>query len=180
MIAQIYLLQPSRVMELAYTKMQNISRKFIYDKDKEEIIRLINLNTPKARICELFSFRPITLDSYLKRWGIVYRGNQGAKSFKTGKKISAIDYINSGRPVSSHRLKLKILANGLRPHKCETCGITMWNNKPVPLELHHIDGNRFNNSLDNVELDCPNCHAQKPNNSGSAVKIKNKIRSEKI
>jgi hypothetical protein len=27
------------------------------------------------------------------------------------------------------------------------------------LKLHHIDGNRYNNSLENISLLCPNCHA---------------------
>jgi predicted HNH restriction endonuclease len=31
--------------------------------------------------------------------------------------------------------------------------------KPIPLELHHKDGNRYNNSLNNLMLLCPNCHA---------------------
>ena len=29
----------------------------------------------------------------------------------------------------------------------------------IPLELHHKDGNKFNNNLSNLELLCPNCHA---------------------
>ena len=28
----------------------------------------------------------------------------------------------------------------------------------VPIQLHHIDGNAENNSLDNLTLLCPNCH----------------------
>jgi predicted hotdog family 3-hydroxylacyl-ACP dehydratase len=43
------------------------------------------------------------------------------------------------------------------------------NNQPIPLELHHIDGNHHNNSLSNLQILCPNCHAQQSNNSGKAV-----------
>jgi hypothetical protein len=35
-----------------------------------------------------------------------------------------------------------------------------WNGRKLVLELHHIDGNHFNNNLDNVQFLCPNCHAQ--------------------
>jgi hypothetical protein len=45
----------------------------------------------------------------------------------------------------------------------------MWNDKPIPLELHHKDGDHFNNELSNLQILCPNCHAQQSNNSGSAV-----------
>jgi hypothetical protein len=45
-------------------------------------------------------------------------------------------------------------------HTCSGCGLSEWNNKPIPLELHHIDGNSFNNSKENCVLLCSNCHAQ--------------------
>ena len=31
----------------------------------------------------------------------------------------------------------------------------------LPLELDHVDGNRFNNSFENLKILCPNCHAVK-------------------
>lgn len=45
--------------------------------------------------------------------------------------------------------------------KCMKCG---WNEKnpysgKIPIELEHKDGNSENNSLDNLELLCPNCHS---------------------
>jgi len=44
---------------------------------------------------------------------------------------------------------------------CTECGTgTTWNDKPLTLQLDHIDGNSDNNSLDNVRLLCPNCHTQ--------------------
>ena len=46
----------------------------------------------------------------------------------------------------------------VRGHKCEKCGLTEWNNQPIPLEAHHIDGDKCNNTLENLELLCPNCH----------------------
>ena len=35
--------------------------------------------------------------------------------------------------------------------------------KPIPLQVHHIDGNHINNELNNLQLLCPNCHAQTDN-----------------
>ena len=43
---------------------------------------------------------------------------------------------------------------------CWTCGINKWNNKPLVLELEHIDGDSNNNTEDNLSLLCPNCHSQ--------------------
>lgn len=50
----------------------------------------------------------------------------------------------------------------LRGRKCECCGITSWMGKPINLEVHHVDGHRTNNSLDNLQLLCPNCHSYTP------------------
>lgn len=47
----------------------------------------------------------------------------------------------------------------LRGQKCECCGITEWLGNPIKLEVHHLDGDRLNNELDNLQLLCPNCHA---------------------
>jgi len=41
------------------------------------------------------------------------------------------------------------------PHKCNRCG---YNKHPQILNAHHIDHNRENNSLENLELLCPTCH----------------------
>lgn len=44
-------------------------------------------------------------------------------------------------------------------HKCEICGNTEWLGSPITLEVHHIDGDRTNNSIENLQLLCPNCHS---------------------
>lgn len=57
---------------------------------------------------------------------------------------------------SSHCRKNLIKARG---NQCEQCKNTEWNNRPVPIELHHIDGDSTNNKETNLQLLCPNCHA---------------------
>lgn len=44
--------------------------------------------------------------------------------------------------------------------KCSSCNITHWKNNPILLEIDHIDGDRYNNSIQNLRLLCPNCHSQ--------------------
>ena len=45
-----------------------------------------------------------------------------------------------------------------RGHICENCKLTVWLEMPIPLEVHHIDGDRTNNIETNLRLLCPNCH----------------------
>lgn len=61
-------------------------------------------------------------------------------------------------PQTIRRIMLEKFGN-----KCNRCNEHLWNNLPIPLEVNHIDGNSNNNLLDNLELICPNCHAQTPN-----------------
>ena len=49
-----------------------------------------------------------------------------------------------------------------RGHKCEKCKGTEWFG-PIPLEIHHVDGDRTNNELENLQLLCCNCHATTDN-----------------
>ncbi len=60
----------------------------------------------------------------------------------------------------SFKLKLRLIQEGIKDNKCESCGIKEWRNKPLSMELHHKDGDRCNHLLENLLLLCPNCHSQ--------------------
>lgn len=57
----------------------------------------------------------------------------------------------------------------LRGQKCENCGIEEWLGMPINLEVHHIDGDRRNNTLENLILLCPNCHSYTDNYKGRNI-----------
>ncbi|HCW05920.1 MAG TPA: hypothetical protein DGG95_00985 [Cytophagales bacterium] len=40
----------------------------------------------------------------------------------------------------------------------------------MPLELHHKNGNRYDNRLENLMLLCPNCHTLTENYRGKKLK----------
>jgi hypothetical protein len=49
-----------------------------------------------------------------------------------------------------------------RGYKCESCLNSAWLNQPIPLDVHHRNGNPEDHKLDNVQLLCKNCHALTP------------------
>ena len=69
------------------------------------------------------------------------------------------DILINGSTYQSYKLKNRLIKEGIKPHKCEKCGLTMWQDKEIPLELHHINGNNRDNRLENLLLIFPNCHA---------------------
>lgn len=66
----------------------------------------------------------------------------------------------------SHSLKLRLFESGLKEEKCEVCGIKTWQDKPITLELHHVNGDHYDNRLENLQILCPNCHSQTKNFRG--------------
>ena len=127
---------------------------------EQEIREWISKNHSKAYICEQLKCKQSTLNSYLEKMGISYSGNKSGKGFsKTKDRMSLEDYLNNSKDIQSNKVKKKLLQEGIKEYKCESCGLTEWLGQPIPLELHHIDGNRYNNTIENFQLLCPNCHA---------------------
>jgi hypothetical protein len=77
--------------------------------------------------------------------------------------------------VNTDIIKKRMFRDGVKEKKCEICKRKKWNGKEIPLEIHHKDGDRWNNVLNNLEIICPNCHAQTNNNSGKNIKKVEKI-----
>lgn len=74
--------------------------------------------------------------------------------------------------VSQNALRNRVKRDNLIPYKCAICGNNgEWNNKPLTLTLDHINGNRTDNRLENLQYVCPNCDRQQ-----ETFGSKNKVR----
>lgn len=127
---------------------------------KSQILQWINENRSKAYMCKQLHCKQETLNSYLQKMEIEYAGQQGRYNQTPANKKTVEEYLASAEKIKSSKLKYKILEEGIKEYKCECCGRTEWNGLPIPLELHHIDGDHYNNNLSNLMIVCPNCHAQ--------------------
>lgn len=128
---------------------------------KEDILKWIEENQSKAFICRELKCKPETLNSYLKQMGIEYAGNKSGKGMtKENSRYMPLEvYLKESVGIQSDRIRRKLLRENIKPYQCECCKNTEWLGQPIPLELHHIDGNKTHNEISNFMLLCPNCHA---------------------
>ena len=127
---------------------------------KADIEKWIQEGRSKAYMARELGCNPKTINPVLQRLGLSYDGNKSGKGcVKKRPKMGLIEYLEKSEDIQSNKVRIKLLEEGFKEHQCECCGGTEWLGKPIPLELHHKDGKKTNNSLENFELLCPNCHA---------------------
>lgn len=146
-----------------------------YDWSKERLEKAIKISTSYSETLRNLEIptqgnNADTLKKYIEEY------NLDISHFTFGKSkdlsglsyIPVSEYLGTNKYIATSKLKLKLLKEGLKENRCECCGITEWNGKSLVMQLHHIDGNNKNNSLDNLQMLCPNCHSQTENYCGSA------------
>ena len=74
------------------------------------------------------------------------------------------DKLAKNTPISKESVRYYLLIS--REYKCNRCKLSEWLKLPIPLEVHHKDGNYKNNNDDNLELLCPTCHSITDNYRG--------------
>ena len=82
--------------------------------------------------------------------------------------------VRGRRQTSRGHLKRRLVQAGLKENRCEICGITEWLDKPLNMELHHVNGDGKDNRLENLLLLCGNCHAQTDNWGGRGLQWKDR------
>jgi hypothetical protein len=77
---------------------------------------------------------------------------------------------DSNKQINTNAIKNGLIRLGVLKNICSSCGISEWNGKPIKCEMHHKNGNRWDNRLENIYMLCPNCHSQTDNYKGSKNK----------
>lgn len=145
----------------------------------EQLKDVIKKSYSIADVLRELGLRPVggnykTINRLVKKYNIDishFKGQGWAKNKPIGYKRPIEDYLSNKFYLQSYKLKNRLLSEGIMEHKCQKCNNTKWLDNPIPLELHHIDGNSDNNNLANLQLLCPNCHTFTDNYRGKNKKV---------
>ncbi len=134
-----------------------------------------------AETCRKLGIRPSggnykTINYQLKEWkidkshftGCAWNKGKKYRCFSKKRGLSEILIIDSPHR-NTNTLRKRLIIEGLKEHRCEKCNLKEWNNLPIPLELNHINGINDDNRIENLQIICPNCHAQTNNFRGKNI-----------
>lgn len=134
--------------------------------DEKQFTKVVKESDSMAKACMKLGLHFNTFKRYALLFG-VYNPNQGLKGKNKNKKegkgkyfLEDIIYNNKHPQYPTDKLRRRLIKEGIKEAKCESCGLTEWNGERLAFELNHKDGNRFNHYIKNLEILCPNCHCQ--------------------
>lgn len=148
---------------------------------KEDYENAAKVSLSYAGMCRCLGISPrggnyATIKKKIKEYNIdishfTGKGWNVGMKFRPQKAYKLEEVLQKDFPYNTLRLKNRLIESGLKEKKCECCGLRVWNEKEIPLEIHHINGDRTDNRIENILILCPNCHAQTDGYRG-----KNKVR----
>jgi 5-methylcytosine-specific restriction endonuclease McrA len=132
-------------------KPSHLRGKYKVEISKDKLIEMYHgKKLSLSKIGEKLSVNTVTVLNYMNRYNIKRRTVSEANC-KHGSSKVAFDYY---------------------PNKCCVC------NKTQRLEVHHIDSNRYNNSIKNLIILCISCHSKEHNRILNINHMKKKIQGK--
>lgn len=141
----------------------------------EQFANIVNNSLTISEICSKLGLRIQgsnykTIHKRIKNQNLSTNHFNPYKNRKTGKK-PITDFLVENSNIGSNDLKKRLINCGILKNECsECCNQGLWNDKPLTLQLDHINGNHHDNRLDNLRILCPNCHTQTDTHSGKRLK----------
>lgn len=145
---------------------------------KENIEEAIRNTDSMAAAAAHIGVHKNTFRKYAERYG-VYSPTSKKDSAQRGglvsggwNKIPLNEILDGLWPsYSTSHLSKRLRKDSILEYVCQSCGnIGEWENKPLTLELDHVNGDRTDHKIENLRFLCPNCHTQTPTYKSKNIK----------
>lgn len=124
----------------------------------EQIRDIYETDITLHEAASLLKMTTVTLWRRAKKLGLSWSDKPAKRPYN---KIDLNEILKGNYPAyQTFKLKNRLVEVGIKKNKCEECGISEWNGKPLNMILDHIDGNPHNHKLENLRMLCPNCDSQ--------------------
>lgn len=134
----------------------------------KDIIRIASKVTSMSQLISSLGLKPAggnfaSMKKNLQRLGLACEHWTG-QAWNRGQRLKDWSEYSKVEYLKPHLISL-------RGHQCENCSRKTWLGQKISLEVHHLNGDKTNNNLVNLQLVCPNCHAQTNNYRGRVVEL---------
>jgi hypothetical protein len=153
--------------------------KVLRSQSRKELVDLIRSSRSFAQVLKRLGLKPGGRTHALLKERIGELGLDTSHflgpAWRRGSRVAVVparplrELLTEGRLIQSNDLRRRLIQEGLKDARCEDCGLSTWNGRPIPLELDHLNGRRDDNRLSNLQILCPNCHAQTPTYRGRNI-----------
>lgn len=131
-----------------------------------ELIEAYQRQPVLGKLAAQFNVPQITIFRRAERLGLKFKigGNHA--------KIDLQEILDGLHPhYQTLKLKRRLVEQGIKKNECEICGITEWMEKPIVMQLDHINGDSHDHRLANLRMVCPNCHSQTSTYCGKNMEL---------
>lgn len=152
------------------TTCRYATRRSYTDFTEKQLQEAVSTSTTWTEVCETVSngIRTGSMHRKIRILCVKYNIDTSRLLYPLGRRSPAnyaqrslSDMLESNSTRSAD-LRIRLIKDGVKEAKCESCAAVEWLEESIPLELHHIDGNHHNNVLENLQILCCNCHALTP------------------
>lgn len=175
------------VVKYVFTKkfqehQKNIEAKKKADEEFEKlVVEYLPVSNSLNDLCKNLGLKGV--DGYYKKINkIIQKHNLSTNHFGTIKKnkvsrniytkMSDDEFFTKDSNRNGRSIIQRLIEGRYKHYECEICGINEWRDKPLSLQIHHINGDHYDNRLNNLQILCPNCHTQTDNYCSKNSKAK--------
>ena len=142
----------------------NSMLKTIWDITNEDFINIVNNSNSYSDILKKCGYTNLgntnTIKKRIKLLNLSVDHFISIKPPSKQNKKTLNEVFTINNPMNGIDIKKRLINELEWKYECFICKIFEWMDKPLSLELDHINGDHSDNRLENLSLKCPNCHSQ--------------------